>query len=194
MGKKVVLHIKNMVCPRCVSAVAELAARMGLSDAQSALGTLTLSELDYAVFKGRLPEFSKQLQTLGFELIDSPKGRIIEQIKKEVILLARRADGQRPSHNLSQILSDHLHYDYNHLSNLFSAAQGQSIEKYYIAQRIEFVKELLVYGELTLSQIAFNLGYSSTAHLSAQFKKVTGLTPSHFKQAREQKRKFLTDL
>ncbi|CAH0335049.1 HTH-type transcriptional activator RhaR [Flavobacterium sp. CECT 9288] len=93
--------------------------------------------------------------------------------------------------NLSDVLSSKLHHDYNYLSNLFSDIEGTTIEKYFIAQKIEKVKELLVYDELSLSEIAFRLNYSSVAYLSNQFKKVTGLTPSHFKQIREDKRKSL---
>lgn len=190
-----VLHIKNMVCPRCVQAVADLATRLGINQAKVELGTLTVPDTGHQPLdKNLLEQLSQQLQVLGFELIDSQKGRLIEKIKKEVIALARKQDGEKPSQNLSQIISGALHYEYNHLSALFSTAEGQTIEKYYIAQRIEFVKELLVYDELSLSQIAFNLGYSSTAHLSAQFKKVTGLTPSHFKKIKTQKRQFLTDI
>lgn len=91
--------------------------------------------------------------------------------------------------NLSYVLSDKLQHDYNYLSNLFSEAQGSTIEKYFIAQKIEKMKELLVYDELSLSEIAFHLNYSSVAYLSNQFKKVTGLTPSYFKQIRDDKRK-----
>lgn len=191
-----VLHIKNMVCPRCVKAVEDLARQMGLTGAQVELGTLTLpdGQEGKSLDQKKMEELSNKLHVLGFELIDSQKARLIEQIKKEVIFLARKADGEKPKENLSLILSKKLHVDYNHLSALFSASEGQTIEKYHIAQRIEFVKELLVYDELTLSQIAFNLGYSSTAHLSAQFKKVTGLTASHFKNIKDQKRNFLTDI
>jgi len=93
--------------------------------------------------------------------------------------------------NLSDVLSDKLNHDYNYLSNLFSEVEGTTIEKYFIAQKVEKVKELLVYDELSLSEIALRLNYSSVAYLSNQFKKVTGLTPSHFKQIREDKRKPL---
>lgn len=101
---------------------------------------------------------------------------------------------QRDNHtksNLSDVLSSELHHDYNYLSNLFSEVEGTTIEKYFIVQKIERVKELLVYGELSLSEIAFQLNYSSVAYLSNQFKKVTGLTPSHFRQIKEDKRKAL---
>ncbi len=96
--------------------------------------------------------------------------------------------------NLSDILSSQLHHDYNYLSNLFSEVEGTTVEKYFIAQKIEKVKELLVYDEMSLSEIAFRLNYSSVAYLSNQFKKVTGLTPSHFKQIKEDKRKPLDSL
>jgi len=187
-----------MVCPRCVQAVQTLATQLGWENAQVDLGILTIADPKTGkpakLNKQELSNLSKGLQALGFELIDTQKGRLIEQIKKIVIHQVRKADAEKPKENLSHILASALHYDYNHLSAIFSAAEGQTIEKYYIAQRIEYVKELLVYDELTLNQIAFDLGYSSTAHLSAQFKKVTGLTPSHFKQIKDKKRKFLTDL
>jgi YesN/AraC family two-component response regulator len=96
--------------------------------------------------------------------------------------------------NFSDYLSDKLHYEYNYLSNLFSEIEGTTIEKYYIAQRIEKVKELIVYDELSLNEIAYQLGYSSVAYLSNQFKKVTGLTPSHFKSIKSNKRNTLDKL
>src|SRR5699024_5267921 len=96
--------------------------------------------------------------------------------------------------NLSDFISDKLHYEYNYLSTVFSEIEGRTIEKYFIAQKIEKVKELLVYDELSLSEIAYKLGYSSTAYLSNQFKKVTGLTPSHFKKIKENKRKSLDEV
>jgi YesN/AraC family two-component response regulator len=130
------------------------------------------------------------LQTYGFELIDDKKSRIIEKIKNVIINLVHHQDNDTKA-NLSDILSSSLHNDYNYLSNLFSEVEGTTIEKYLIAQRIEKVKELLVYDELSLSEIAFRLNYSSVSYLSNQFKKVTGLTPRHFKQIKEDKRKPL---
>src|SRR5690606_3422206 len=117
----------------------------------------------------------------------------IEQIKNIIINLVHHQDNDIKI-NLSDLLSSQLHQDYNYLSNLFSAIEGITIEKYFIAQKIEKVKELLVYDELSLSEIAFQLNYSSTAYLSNQFKKVTGLTPSHFKKIKEEKRKPLDHL
>jgi AraC-like DNA-binding protein len=132
----------------------------------------------------------KVLVPLGFEIIDDKKSRIIEQIKNIIIDLVHHQDNDSKT-NLSDVLSSKLHHDYNYLSNLFSEVEGTTIEKYFIAQKIEKVKELLVYDELSLSEIADRMNYSSVAYLSNQFKKVTGLTPSHFKQIREDKRKPL---
>jgi len=133
---------------------------------------------------------NNHLLTFGFELIDDKKSRIIEKIKNVIVNLVHYQDNNIKS-NLSDVLSSSLQHDYNYLSNLFSEVEGTTIEKYLIAQKIEKVKELLVYDELSLSEIAFRLNYSSVAYLSNQFKKVTGLTPSHFKQIKEDKRKPL---
>jgi AraC-like DNA-binding protein len=127
---------------------------------------------------------------LGFEVIDDKKSRVIEKIKNTIIELVHHQENGAKT-NLSDVLSSKLNHDYNYLSNLFSEVEGTTIEKYFIAQKIEKVKELLVYDELSLSEIAFRMNYSSVAYLSNQFKKVTGLTPSHFKQIREEKRKPL---
>jgi AraC-like DNA-binding protein len=129
-----------------------------------------------------------KLKAIGFELIDNKKSQLIEKIKTLVIELVHHSTSQLKT-NLSQYLSDQLGYDYNYLSNLYSEVESVTIEKFYIAQRIEKVKELMVYDELTLSEIAYKLNYSSVAHLSSQFKKVTGLTPSYFKNIRVEKRK-----
>jgi YesN/AraC family two-component response regulator len=130
------------------------------------------------------------LDPLGFQVIDDKKSRMIEKIKNVIIDLVHHQDNDAKT-NLSDVLSDALHHDYNYLSNLFSDIEGTTIEKYFIAQKVEKIKELLVYDELSLSEIADRMNYSSVAYLSNQFKKVTGLTPSHFKQIREDKRKPL---
>ena len=135
-------------------------------------------------------QLHQALLDLGFEPIDSKKGRIIEKIKTVIINMVHHSDHDEKT-NLSDLLSKALHHDYNYLSNLFSEVEGITIEKYFIAQKIEKVKELLVYDELSLSEIALRMNYSSVAYLSNQFKKVTGLTPSHFRQIREEKRKPL---
>jgi AraC-like DNA-binding protein len=153
---------------------------------------VTLGELN---FEGELSKSEKlainnHLLTFGFELIDDKKSRIIEKIKNVIINLVHHQNNEIKT-NLSDLLSSSLNHDYNYLSNLFSEVEGITIEKFLIAQKIEKVKELLVYDEMSLSEIAFQLKYSSVAYLSNQFKKVTGLTPSHFKQIKEEKRKPL---
>lgn len=184
------LFIKNMVCNRCIMVVQNELDKLGLDVKSIRLGEVVLEQSPTAEEKKQLEE---ALVPLGFEVIDDKKGRIIEQIKNVIIDLVHHQDNDTRT-NLSDILSSKLHHDYNYLSNLFSDVEGTTIEKYFIAQKIEKVKELLVYDELSLSEIAFRLNYSSTAYLSNQFKKVTGLTPSHFKQIREEKRKPLDEV
>ncbi len=176
-----------MVCDRCIMVVQNEMDKLGIAVRNITLGEVTVENELPDEQKERV---SKALLPLGFELIDDRKSRIIEKIKRIIISLVHHREGEI-SNNLSDILSGELHHDYNYLSNLFSDVEGKTIEKYFIAQKIEKVKELLVYDELSLSEIAFRLNYSSVAYLSNQFKKVTGLTPSHFRQIKEGKRKPL---
>lgn len=181
------VFIKNMVCNRCKIVVRSEFEQLGFTILSVELGEVeiasTLEERDRDNLKKRLEEF-------GFELIDDKKGRIIERIKTLIIKLVHENNGDL-NINLSTFLTENLNHDYHYLSSLFSEVEGKTIEKFYIAQRIEKVKELLVYDELSLSEIAYRLNYSSVAYLSSQFKKVTGLTPSFFKQAKGIKRKPL---
>lgn len=187
---KMTIYIKNMVCNRCILVVRQEVEKLGLQVEAIKLGEVTLSKkLDDQQRK----QLAGVLEPLGFELIDDKKSQLIAQIKALVIQWVREQDGERTV-NLSDILADQLHQDYNYLSSLFSEVEGITIEKYHIAQKIERVKELLVYDELTLSEIAYQLGYSSVAYLSNQFKKVTGLSPSHFKKIKEDKRKPLDEV
>jgi len=136
----------------------------------------------------QLTILSENLKKIGFELIDDKKSKIIERIKTFIIEQVHYQNHQE-NINLSTSLSENLHYDYNYLSNLFSSIEGITIEQFHIQQKIERVKELLVYDQLSLSEIAFQLGYSSVAYLSNQFKKVTGLTPSYFKKLKDNKQR-----
>lgn len=179
-----------MVCNRCKMAVQGVLQDLKLPVTNLELGEAVLQRAITATEKA---ELDKRLAALGFELIDDRKSRQIEQIKKEIIALVQQHDGELKT-NLSDYLAKRLHHDYNQLSNLFSEVEGITIEKYFISQKIEKVKELLVYDELSLSEIAFKLNYSSVAHLSNQFKKVTGFTPSHFKKMRAVKRKPLDEI
>ncbi len=176
-----------MVCNRCIMVVQNELDKLGLDVKNIKLGEVTLDKEPTTDEKNKL---DKALILLGFELIDDKKSRVIEKIKNVIIDLVHHQDNNTKT-NLSDVLSSQLHHDYNYLSNLFSEVEGTTIEKYFIAQKIEKVKELLVYDELSLSEIAFRLNYSSVAYLSNQFKKVTGLTTSYFKQIREDKRKPL---
>lgn len=184
------IHIKNMVCNRCISAVQQLLKEQGLDYTNISLGTVLLNK---PLSQAQKQIFSKSLEALGFELINDKKTRLIEQIKTEIRALVHNTDEDFKT-NLSQHLTNKLHQDYQQLSNLFSSVEGTTIEKYFIAQKIEKVKELLLYDELSLSEIAFRLNYSSVAYLSNQFKKVTGLTPSFYKSLKKDNRKPLDEV
>lgn len=178
-----------MVCNRCKMVVKSTLEAVGLTPVQVELGQVELKETDLSSYKDKL---TQELNTLGFELLDNKKTQTIEQIKNLIIdLIQNKNNGLEVT--LSEYLQKQLHQDYSTLSKLFSELEGNTIEKFYILQKVEKVKELIVYDELTLSEIAFHLNYSSVAYLSNQFKKVTGLTPSHFKKIRSIKRKSLDE-
>ncbi len=176
-----------MVCNRCILVVRQELEKLNIKTRNITLGEV---ETDIALPKDKIVQLSNCLAALGFELLDNAKQQIIEKIKNTVISQVHYSKQER-HHNFSDILSSTLHKDYSYLSNLFSEVEGITIEKYIINQKIERVKELMIYDELNLSEIAFDMGYSSVSHLSNQFKKVTGLTPSHFKLVGKNKRKPL---
>lgn len=172
------LYIKNMVCNRCKIVVKAELEQLGFHPVHIGLGEVELAEKE--IDKTRLQQLEIRLEAVGFELIDDRKSRTIEKIKNVVIdLVHHNNDTTRLKH--SEYISAQLNYEYTYLSKLFSEVEGVTIEQYMINQKIEKVKELLIYDELSLGEIADRLGYSSVAHLSAQFKKVTGLTPSFYK-------------
>ncbi len=180
------IFIKNMVCDRCKRVVEQELTKLGYSVQQVELGE---AELEANTIN--LEDVRQVLAVNGFELLDDRKVLLIEQVKLAVIELIHQ-QGEAGMHlNMSDYLAKKLGIDYHTLSTLFSATEGVTIEKYVILQRIEKVKELLVYNELSLKEIAYELGYSSVAHLSNQFKKVTGLTASHFKEIKTSKRKTI---
>jgi len=178
-----ILYIKNMVCQRCVQSVGESLSSLGLHANNITLGEVDLQEGQLS--PEQFAKLDKVLEEKGFERIDDRKARLIESIKNKVIKMIHHSDHVDRKYNWSTQLAEELHYDYNYLSNLFSAVEGITLEQFIIRQKIERVKELLFYDELSLSEIAHKLGYSSVAHLSAQFKKVTGLTPSELKKSRQ---------
>ena len=184
-----ILFVKNMVCRRCILAVEDVLKHSGISSEKVIIGEIHLSENLTASQNDLL---RANLVKIGLELIDNRVSGMIEKIKNLVLKKARNeVDEKDKKIKLSFFLSKHLHHEYTYLSSTFSAVEGRTIENYFIEQRIEKVKELLVYGELTLSQIAFDLDYSNVAHLSAQFKKVTGLTPTYFREIGKVKRKSI---
>jgi len=184
-----ILFIKNMVCHRCTLAVEGILKRLDISFSQVTTGEIHL--YNHLEETQRL-QLTQELSAIGLELIDNRANHLIEKIKQLVIKKARNeADQADQKIKLSLYLSQHLHHEYTYLSSLFSSIEGRTIENFFIEQRIEKVKELLVYNEMSLSAISFELEYSSTAHLSSQFKKITGLTPSHFKRVGSVKRKLL---
>jgi AraC family transcriptional regulator len=183
-----ILHIKNMVCDRCVMVVRQQFDELQLSYNNIQLGQVELKEEPDAL---QLSKLRNMLQQQGFELLDDKKAKTVERIKTVIVSLIHGKDADEFNLKLSAMLEEKVGMDYHYLSSLFSSVEGITIEKYAILQRIEKVKELLMYDEKNLSEIAFEMGYSSTQHLSQQFKKVTGLTPSHFKQLKENKRKPL---
>ena len=176
-----------MVCGRCILVVKQELEKLGIPVKQVSLGEVETTE---DIPNDTIAILSKNLTALGFELLDSNKHQLIEKIKNTIINQVHYSEGERV-YNYSEILSKALLKDYSYLSNLFSEVEGITIEKYIIHQKIEKAKELIIYDELSLSEIAYRLGYSSVAHLSNQFKKVTGLTPTHFKQVGRNKRKPL---
>ncbi len=183
------IFIRNMVSLRCKLFVKDELSKEGIS-----FGTIDLGEVE--VSKPLSPAQRDKLQEVfrraGLELMDDSKTRLLEKIKNVIIEMVHYAD-ELPKVNFSEYLSTMIGVDYKKLSTLFSQTKGMTIEHYIILHKIEKVKELLIYDELTLSEIAYRMHYSSSAHLSNQFKKVTGLTPSFFKSLRLQ-RQALEDL
>jgi AraC-like DNA-binding protein len=179
-----------MVCSRCKMIVKDVLEKEGLRTRHIELGE---AEIESGPAKEQLARIRESLRNFGFELIDGKKSRIIEKIKNTIIETVHHSE-TNPEVNLSTLIAQKLNLDYRYLSNLFSEVEGTTIEKYFISQRIEKVKELLIYDELSLSEIADKLGYSSVAYLSTQFKKITGLTPTFYKSLKDHKRKNIEDL
>lgn len=173
-----------MVCGRCKMVVKSEFEKLGLHTISVELGEV---ELQDPITEGQKEVLLKNLQALGFDFIDDKKSKTIEKIKNLIVDLVHHRNNDLKV-NLSDYLVENLNQDYSTLSNLFSEVENTTIEKYFISQKIEKVKELLIYNELSLSEIADILNYSNVAHLSNQFKKITGFTPTYFKQLKDKKR------
>ncbi|HWN88598.1 MAG TPA: AraC family transcriptional regulator [Chitinophagaceae bacterium] len=179
-----------MVCIRCKMVVKAELEKLGLHYIVVELGEAEIME-DISVEQH--DQFKVALLKSGLELLDDKKSVLIQKIKNVIVELIHYSE-EPLAINFSDHLSQKLNHNYTYLANLFSEVQGTTIEKFIIAHKIERVKELLVYNELNLTEIAYLMHYSSVAHLSAQFKKVTGLTPSHFKQLRNKRLTMLENL
>jgi len=180
-----------MVCPRCIESVTEVLQKNGFQVEAIDLG---IAEIDAEPTNEQIEVLSKALQQRGFELLSDKKRQIVEQVKSEIIKLIHHSQNETLHTNLSAHLAKTIGADYSSISNLFSASEGITIERFTILQKIEKVKELLSYGELTTSEIAFQMGYSSAAHLSSQFKKETGMTPGQYKKLKDKKRNPLDQI
>lgn len=170
------LLIKNMVCPRCISAVKDILVSEGLTVNSISLGD---AEIEEELTDEQRLSLARKSHDIGFELLDDPRSLLVEQIRIAVQQWVRMPV-ERPK--LSDYLSRHLNKDYSTMSKLFSEVRDITIERFSILHRIEYVKELLCYSQLSTSEIAYRLGYSSPAHLSSQFKQVTGMTPKEFRE------------
>lgn len=184
------IHIKYMVSLRCKMMVQQELDRLGISQAIVNLGTVDMIE---PMDSEQLLSFTHQLKKMGLEVLDDKKSILIEKIKNSITELIHNATEQ-PKENYSQYLSEQLGYDYTYLANIFSEVNGYTIQQFIILNKIEKVKELLLYNELNLTEIAYLLNYSSVSHLSYQFKKITGLAPSYYKQLKHKRENNLEDL
>ncbi|SHE61225.1 AraC-type DNA-binding protein [Fodinibius roseus] len=181
------LHIKNMVCPRCVMVVRQTLEELGFEVLEVELGQAVVQAGEPVP----LDRTEEKLREYGFELIRGRNRQLVEQIKTLLIRYVQESEQSEESPKLSEYLAGELHQNYSSLSSAFSESQDTTIEKYLIHLKIERVKELLSYGEMTLSEIAYRLNYSSVAYLSNQFKQVTGMSVTDYKKARDSFRKHL---
>jgi len=184
------LYIKYMVSLRCKMLVESELEKLGLTCISVELGVVDIRE---EISKEQLKTFGKNLKKAGLELLDDKKNILVEKIKTVIIEMVHYAD-EIPKVKDSDYISEKLKYDYTYLSNTFSEVKGMTIQQYIILHKIEKVKELMMYDEVTLTEIAYKLHYSSVAHLSNQFKKITGLTPTYFKEIKEKRKRNLEDL
>lgn len=175
------IYIKNMVCPRCISAVRGIFMKHGVDAVNVELGVVDIAG---PMESGQLDAIRMDLEASGFELIDDRRMRCVEQIRIGVIEYVRDP-GLQGKMNMSDYLQQKCHREYSALSKLFTEVKGMTVERFGILQKVEMVKEYLFYGEMTVSEIADMLHYSSVAHLSSQFKSVTGMSPTEFRQMKD---------
>ena len=182
------IHINHMVCDRCITAVRQLFQAEGLEPMAVDLGVVQLEQMPG---EQQLATLSDALAEQGFEIVEDRRNRIVAEIKRALITYLKQMEQEESTEKLSDFIADRLHYNYSYLSNLFSEKTGETIEAYFIALRIERVKELLQHDQLQASEIAWRLNFSSSQHLSRQFKKVTGITITEFRKESATQRKGL---
>jgi AraC-like DNA-binding protein len=178
------IYIKYMVSNRCKMVVKEELKKLGLHFVIVDLGEVDVLE---TISAGQLVQLKTSLVLSGLELMDDKRGMLVERIKNVIIEMVHHTE-ELIKINFSDFLGKKLDHDYTYLSNLFSEVQGTTIEQFIIAHKIERIKELIIYNELNMTEIAWKMNYSSVAHLSNQFKKMTGLSPTHFKQLKNKRR------
>jgi AraC-like DNA-binding protein len=184
------LYIKYMVSNRCKMAVKEELKKLGLHFIVVDLGEVDIME---NISAEQREELKANLHSSGLELMDDKRAMLIEKIKNVIIEVVHHSE-EVIKVNFSNFLSEKLNHDYTYLANLFSEVQGTTIEQFLISHKVERIKELIIYGELNITEIAWKMNYSSVAHLSNQFKKVTGLSPSHFKQLKDKRRSPIEEI
>jgi AraC-like DNA-binding protein len=184
------LHIKYMVSNRCKIAVKEELKKLGLHFIVVDLGEVEVME---NITVEQMEQLKIALQKSGLELMDDKKAVLIDKIKSIIVEMVHYND-EPIKKNFSEILSEKLHHNYTYLANLFSEVQGTTVEHFIISHKIERIKELIMYDEMNLTEIAFKMNYSSVAHLSNQFKKITGLSPTHFKQLKDKRRNPIEEI
>lgn len=178
------IYVKNMACESCKFVVIRALEELDISPVKVELGEIETKE---DVSDDEKRELNRKIKKAGLELLEKKQGVLIEKIRKVMIDYVSKSD-EKPNVKFSVILSKELNHSYTYLANFFSEVEATTIEQFIIALKIERIKELIIFGELSLSEIAFKLHYSSVSHLSSQFKKITGLTPSHFKKLKEKRR------
>lgn len=184
------LYVKYMACESCKVVVREALKELEFTAIRVELGEIetkeTLTDEDKAAL-------NKKIKKAGLEILENKTGRLLEQIKQVMVAYVYHSD-EKPIHSFSELISKELNYSYGYLANFFSEVEATTIEKYIIAMKIERVKELIMLEDASIKEISYLLHYSSAAHLSNQFKKITGLTPTHFKALKEKRRLTIQDL
>ncbi len=184
------LYVRNMACLSCKVVVKEALEELKIEPVKVELGEIeTRKELS----NNEMQQLNNKIKKVGLELLENKQGMIIEKIRKVVVDYVYHTE-EKIIKNFSDYLSEKLNYNYTYLANLFSEVEASTIEQYVIAMKIERIKELIMFEDMTLTEISYKLHYSSVAHLSSQFKKVTGLTPTHFKQLKNKRRIAIQNL